>query len=137
MEKSFGDSDCSDDDNGEDDNDEDGEDSEDEEEEFDEDCSQSKTQPGSESGSNCSSEAEDEEGDEGGEEYPFNTNYKLKKDTGGRHAVWIEDSVEVSLEEHEEICGCDLDAPDSIHFSIVVHDDSDADSVIADLDIDD
>lgn len=52
----------------------------------------------------------------------------------------MEDGREVSLEEHESICGCDLDAKDSTHYrkiAVAVHDCGDADKDLSGDDEDD
>lgn len=51
--------------------------------------------------------------------------------------VLVGDGLEITLEEHEEICGCDLDAEDAAHFLASGQDDKgdncDADSAVGDM----
>lgn len=48
--------------------------------------------------------------------------------------VVIEDRVEITLEKHEELCGCDLHAEDAVHFlTSGSDDDDDADSGVGDM----
>lgn len=66
------------------------------------------------------SDAEVSTGSDNDDECVFNCNYDVEE-TGGRYAVLLEEEDRVvTIEEHAEICGCDLDALDSTHFRTVV-----------------
>lgn len=56
------------------------------------------------------------EGAEDEEECDHDYGYGDLEETGGNYKVVIEDGVEVTLEYHEEICGCDLDDEASVHY---------------------
>lgn len=45
----------------------------------------------------------------GREKCAFNCDYGDLEETGGSYKVQFEDGEEMTLEEHDEICGCDLD----------------------------
>lgn len=97
------------------------------------DYSEDDTQSEDDSAYGSASDTEENEGerDEGG--WAFSNDYGDLEETGGRYAVLMEDGREVSLEEHENICGCDLDAEDSPHRKIAaaVHDRDDVDTATA------
>jgi hypothetical protein len=71
-------------------------------------------------------------GSSDGEGCAFAYDYGDLEETGGSYMVVVEDGLEITLEEHEEICGCDLDAEDAVHFLTNGHDD-DADSGVGDM----
>jgi hypothetical protein len=76
----------------------------------------------------------DSESDE--EESAFNTKYgNLKKISGRYVAVVMEElGLEVSVKEHQKICGCNLDDEDAVHYLKDAADNDDTDSGAEDLD---
>ena len=67
-------------------------------------------------------------------ECAFVYDYGDLEETGGSYIVVIEDGVEITLKEHEETCGCDIDAEDAVHFLTSGGDDNDdADSGVGDM----
>lgn len=64
------------------------------------------------------SDAEFTDGSSDGDECAFDVDYGDLEETGGYYKVQLEDGREISLEEHEKICGCDLDAEDAVHLLV-------------------